>query len=69
MTHEDAQPLPPPSHCPFCDSPAIVPGGKVTTSTYWRCDTCLEVWNPDRLPRSVVRHEPPIGFRRFRSQS
>lgn len=38
-----------PSRCPFCDSTAIAASGKITASSYWRCEHCGEVWHPARL--------------------
>jgi transposase-like protein len=39
-----------PTRCPYCASAAIVATGKkITTSSYWRCEGCGQVWNPGRL--------------------
>jgi transposase-like protein len=38
-----------PTICPFCRSTKLVATGKsVSDSTYWRCETCGELWNPSR---------------------
>jgi uncharacterized Zn finger protein len=35
--------------CPFCRSTSVATTHKtLTASTYWRCLTCGEVWNPSR---------------------
>jgi transposase-like protein len=35
--------------CPFCRSGKVTQSGKTpTTSTYWRCLDCGEIWNPAR---------------------
>jgi transposase-like protein len=39
-----------PTHCPFCASTAVSASGqKVTPATYWRCETCSQLWHPERL--------------------
>ena len=44
-----------PAACPFCQAKAVGTLAKViTTSTYWRCQACGEIWNPGRL--DSVRH-------------
>jgi ribosomal protein L37AE/L43A len=36
--------------CPFCQSKALSTVSKVIDeSTYWRCTSCGEIWNPGRL--------------------
>ena len=41
-----------PAACPFCESKAVGTLAKViTASTYWRCQSCGEMWNPQRLER------------------
>jgi hypothetical protein len=38
-----------PSSCPACGSTDLTAVGKVVAeTTYWRCCTCGEVWNPER---------------------
>jgi len=42
-----------PEFCPFCKSKAVGTLAKViTASTYWRCQSCGEMWNPERLQRT-----------------
>ena len=51
---QSAEPREVPTNCPFCRSAKIVATGKsITESTYWRCETCAELWNPARaqVPR------------------
>ena len=39
-----------PDRCPFCRSKAIGTVAKViTTTSYWRCQACGEVWNVRNL--------------------
>jgi hypothetical protein len=39
-----------PARCPFCGSEAIAEvSGKVSASTYRRCNKCSQLWNPERL--------------------
>jgi predicted Zn finger-like uncharacterized protein len=39
-----------PETCPACQSSAIVTTEKnPDASTYWRCESCGEVWNDSRL--------------------
>ena len=39
----------PPSKCPQCDSPRVKTTSKtITSSTYWRCEACGEIWNVGR---------------------
>jgi transposase-like protein len=39
-----------PKSCPFCGSTHVTTASKVIDeSTYFRCDTCGEIWNPNRL--------------------
>ena len=46
------QPVQRPEACPFCESKAVGTLAKViTASTYWRCQSCGEMWNPQRLER------------------
>ena len=45
-----------PTACPFCRSSQITTASeKVDSSTYWRCETCGQVWNVERL-RASPRH-------------
>ena len=40
----------PPAACPVCKSRDLTTTSKtVTSATYWRCLTCGEVWNAERL--------------------
>jgi predicted RNA-binding Zn-ribbon protein involved in translation (DUF1610 family) len=49
MNQEEASS--PPASCPFCGSAKIATVSKVADSdSYWRCETCGEVWNVARLP-------------------
>ena len=44
-----------PEACPFCQSKAVGTLAKVITdSTYWRCQACGEMWNPQRLERTTL---------------
>jgi transposase-like protein len=39
--------------CPFCGSSKVkTPGEKVDASSYWRCETCGQMWNAGRLQSS-----------------
>jgi len=39
-----------PTLCPFCRSRDLRTAAKVINeSTYWRCLSCGEIWNPGRL--------------------
>ena len=39
----------PPAACPSCRSSRLSHEGKtITASSYWRCETCGEVWNVGR---------------------
>lgn len=41
-----------PEACPFCASKAVGTLAKViTASTYWSCQACGEMWNPQRVER------------------
>jgi transposase-like protein len=41
---------PMPRYCPFCQSSAVAATGqKISESTYFRCSTCGQLWNPARL--------------------
>lgn len=42
--------------CPFCQSRNIAATGDTgSSSTYWRCHGCGEIWNPTR-PAQPSRH-------------
>ena len=44
-----------PETCPFCQSKAVGTLAKeITASTYWRCQSCGEMWNPGRLERTSL---------------
>ena len=48
-TDLDTTPVPPPTVCPFCSSPSVSTTSKIiSASTYWRCTTCGQIWNPAR---------------------
>lgn len=53
----EAPKVPVPARCPVCRSNDLTTTSKViTTSTYWRCRACGEVWNTARRDgRSVYR--------------
>ena len=39
-----------PAKCPSCGSATLVTTSKVVTaSSYWRCKSCGDVWNAERL--------------------
>jgi transposase-like protein len=49
-TESSASPVTP-ENCPFCKSTDIsAPKNKVNASTYWRCESCGQMWN-------VARHQ------------
>jgi ribosomal protein L37AE/L43A len=55
MPHDAEPTLVQPTRCPFCDSRAVTATNqKVTASTYWRCETCGQVWHPGRLLTTAV---------------
>ena len=55
----DATPVERPTKCPQCGGRDLTTTSKVIDArTYWRCQTCGEVWNADR------RHESRFGVRR-----
>lgn len=40
----------PPTTCPACKSRELTTTSKtVTSASYWRCLTCGEIWNAERL--------------------
>jgi ribosomal protein L37AE/L43A len=48
-------PMPPtaPTACPFCQARSITSASeKIDASTYWRCETCGQMWNVGRLQTS-----------------
>jgi len=45
-----------PTSCPFCWSLNLKTTSKILDeSTYWRCMTCGEIWNPGRQGRASPR--------------
>jgi transposase-like protein len=53
---EESEPLVKPTLCPFCGSTHIAATSeKMDASTYWRCESCGEMWNPGRLKGSANR--------------
>jgi transposase-like protein len=49
ISRPDTPPVNTPSSCPACGSAHLTTVGKaVGETTYWRCCTCGEVWNPQR---------------------
>ena len=54
--YEESAPLVKPTTCPFCGSSHIAAASeKIDASTYWRCESCGEMWNLGRLKGSVNR--------------
>jgi transposase-like protein len=46
---ERSEAVPAPSQCPGCGSGNIQTTNKVVTdATYWRCQSCGEIWNVGR---------------------
>ena len=46
----------PPASCPFCRSVDLKTTSKaIDESTYWRCTSCGEIWNPRRLRVPLAR--------------
>ena len=55
----DAEAVDAPTVCPFCRSQSLATAaGKQRASNYWRCDSCGQVWNPERL-RLANRYDSP----------
>jgi transposase-like protein len=49
-TDFNAASAPPPTSCPFCRSAQVSTTSKtISATTYWRCVTCGQIWNPARL--------------------
>ena len=47
-----------PAGCPFCKSEKVVTTSKaLTVATYWRCETCGQIWNPSRLDDRPYRRK------------
>ena len=48
-----------PEACPFCRSTKVMTAsGQPDASSYWRCESCGEMWNVERLHvRSPPRSE------------
>jgi transposase-like protein len=46
-----------PAACPFCGSSKVASTSekKVDSSTYWRCETCGQMWNVGRLQQPSRR--------------
>lgn len=52
-----------PTHCPACRSTDVKTASKVVNaSSYWRCGSCGEVWNVERL-RPIGRYSYDRSFR------
>ena len=48
--HDEAAVRVTPTPCPFCrSSKTTTASEKVDASTYWRCETCGQMWNAGRL--------------------
>jgi transposase-like protein len=46
---EPGEPIPAPTNCPQCGSTKVTTTAKpITASTYWRCESCGEIWNVGR---------------------
>jgi transposase-like protein len=44
-----------PTHCPYCRSQAITTNPqKHAAAAYWRCETCGQLWHPDRLRATIL---------------
>jgi len=58
---EEDRELHAPTQCPFCLSRAVAATShKITRASYWRCDTCGQLWNPERLvPRFAAPRRYP----------
>ncbi len=53
--HDEAGP---PKMCPACKSSDVTTTSKIVTSaSYWRCRTCGEIWNAERL-QAASRYLP-----------
>jgi hypothetical protein len=46
LVNADAEP----ARCPYCESLHVSLPRKPSASTYSRCDTCGQLWHPERLP-------------------
>ncbi len=59
-----------PTRCAFCRSEKITANNqKVTAGTYWRCESCGQLWNPERQRANAgVRSDTRGGFADSRSQ-
>jgi transposase-like protein len=56
LMHDESAPHVKPTTCPFCKSSQIAAATeKVDASTYWRCESCGEMWNLGRLNVSANR--------------
>lgn len=45
----------PPVICPFCHSDHVTATAqKLANSTYWRCESCHQVWHPERLRTTLT---------------
>ena len=44
----------PAPRCPYCASTAVVTSQKPSALSYCRCDTCGQLWHPDRLPNYLT---------------
>jgi RNA polymerase subunit RPABC4/transcription elongation factor Spt4 len=42
-------------HCPYCHSTDVRVPAKQSASTYRRCESCGQLWHPDRLPANANR--------------
>jgi uncharacterized Zn finger protein len=50
------EPVSAPARCPVCGAPDVKTTSKVITAeTYWRCESCGEVWNVQRRRRATTR--------------
>lgn len=54
------QPVDVVTDCPFCKSTRVTTTDKsASSSTYWRCHACGEVWNPGRVDAARAFRHPP----------
>ncbi len=45
--------------CPYCHSADVRVPAKQSASTYQRCESCGQLWHPDRLPANAGRRRMP----------
>lgn len=53
-----------PTECPACRSTKVVTTSKViTAASYWRCESCDEVWNAGRTEAARRSHSSRSHWR------